>query len=112
MKGRGAQAEDQALEFLGAQGLKLKERNFRCRLGEIDLIMGDGSTLVFVEVRARASNAFGGACDSITARKRDKLLAAARFYMTRSGRFPACRFDAVLIGPGGKIEWLRDAFGE
>ena len=112
MKRRGAQAEDQALEFLRARGLRLRDRNFRCRLGEIDLIMDDAGTLVFIEVRARSSQAFGGAAESITARKRSRLLAAARFYMAGAAPLPACRFDAVLIGPGDKLEWLRDAFGE
>jgi putative endonuclease len=77
----GAQAEDQALRFLLGQGLKLTQRNYTCRLGEIDLILLDGATLVFVEVRMRSSRSLGAAAQSITARKRERLLAAARHYL-------------------------------
>ncbi len=108
----GAQAEDQALHFLLDQGLKLKQRNYTCRLGEIDLILLEGATLVFVEVRMRSSRSFGGAAQSITARKRQRLLAAARHYLSQQRTTPACRFDAVLIERGGAPEWIKDALGE
>jgi putative endonuclease len=110
---RGAEAEALAAAFLEARGLKIVTRNYRCRMGEIDLIARDGPTTVFVEVRHRASQSFGGAAASITAAKRLKLLKAARHYMSRLRTFPQCRFDALLIeGDPPRIEWIRDAFGE
>ena len=112
MNRRGMQFEDEALQFLRHAGLKLEERNYTCRLGEIDLVMRDGATLVFVEVRMRRNHAFGAAADSITPRKRARLLAAARHYLSGRRAMPACRFDAVLIDGSGTPEWVRDAFGE
>ena len=110
---RGAEAEGVAAAFLEARGLTVLARNYRCRLGEIDLIAREGSTTVFVEVRRRASRAFGGAAASITAAKRLKLLKAARHYISRLRTMPQCRFDALLIeGDPPRIEWIRNAFGE
>ena len=108
----GVQAEDLAAAYLERQGLKLKARNYACRLGEIDLVLLDGSTIVFVEVRQRSSRAFGGAAESITARKRNKLVATARHFLARERTLPPCRFDAVLVDGDGGIEWIRDAFSE
>jgi putative endonuclease len=108
----GTDAEDLALTYLQEQGLRLKARNYACRLGEIDLIMDERGTVVFVEVRQRSSDAFGGAGESITARKRAKLLATARHYLARQSESPPCRFDAVLVDAQGRVEWVRDAFGE
>lgn len=108
----GQQAEEQALRFLLGQGLKLKQRNYTCRLGEIDLVLLDGPTVVFVEVRMRRSDAFGGAGESITPRKRKRLLSAARHYLAHSQTLPQCRFDAVLIDGSGTPTWIKDAFGE
>lgn len=110
MVSRGAAAEQAAADYLARQGLTLVERNFRCRLGEIDLIMRDGQTLVFVEVRQRASQQFGGAAASIDSRKQQKLVATAQLYLAKSGKMPSCRFDAVLM-QGQTIQWIRDAFG-
>lgn len=91
--------------------MKIIERNYRSRYGEIDLIAQDGATVVFVEVRARRSNRFGGAAASITAAKRDKLTRTALAYLAAQGRNPGCRFDAVLLtGDGESVEWIRDAF--
>jgi putative endonuclease len=113
MTSQGASAEDAAARFLASRGMKLLERNYRCRFGEIDLVARDGKTLVFVEVRYRRNAAFGGAIESITPAKREKLLKAARHYMASRNTFPACRFDAVLLnGDTGGIEWIPDAFGE
>ena len=110
---RGRDAEAMAAAFLQARGLTILERNYRCRLGEIDLVARDGATTVFVEVRRRASSAFGGAAGSITSAKRLKLLKAARHYISRLRRLPDCRFDALLIeGEPPRIEWIRNAFGE
>lgn len=112
---RGRAAEDAALGFLESQGCVLLHRNYRCRLGEIDLVMRDGGSLVFVEVRARESEAYGGAAASIGHAKQRRLAAAARhFLMThpREAALPA-RFDVVAIsGPGGENSphWIRAAF--
>lgn len=102
-----------AAAFLEQKGLRVIERNYRCRLGEIDLVAREGATTVFVEVRQRSSAAFGGAAASITAAKRQRLLRAARHYLSRLRTLPPCRFDALLIeGDPPRIEWLRNAFGE
>jgi len=110
MNDRGAAAEALAARFLQARGVRIVERNYRCRGGEIDIIARDGSTLVFVEVRLRRSDAFGGAAASITAAKRRRLGLAARHYLGRLGREPPCRFDAILLDSldPERIEWLRD----
>ncbi len=109
----GALAEDAAADFLTGRGLRLLARNYHCRFGEIDLIMTQGHTLVFVEVRYRRSKSFGGAVESITAAKREKLLRAARHYLAALKEFPACRFDAVLLsGDTKELEWIQNAFGE
>lgn len=110
---RGRHAENVAAAFLQQQGLELVARNYRCRFGEIDLIARDGKTLVFVEVRMRSSNSFGGAAASITAAKRGKLTRAARHYLAGTARMPACRFDALLVsGADHSVEWIKNAFGE
>ena len=113
MNARGTEAEALAAAFLENRGLTILARNYRCRLGEIDLIARDGVTTVFVEVRRRTSSSFGGAAASITAVKRLKLVKAARHYISRLRTVPRCRFDALLIqGEPPRIEWIRDAFGE
>lgn len=108
----GTRAEDAAAEFLVRRGLALVERNWRCRFGEIDLVMRDGATLVFVEVRMRSGSSFGGAAASITPAKRARIVASARHYLTTLGTVPPCRFDAVLLAGNraGEIEWLKGAF--
>ncbi len=113
MIARGAQAEQQAARFLQRQGLKLLQQNYRCRYGEIDLIMQDGNTLVFAEVRLRSRNDFGGAAASINASKRVKLVRTAQHYLATLAHIPPCRFDAVLLQAtdDSNIEWLRNAFG-
>lgn len=105
---RGRLMEDLALEWLQARGLALVTRNFRCRGGEIDLIMREGAELVFVEVRARASRSHGGAAASITPAKQKRLLLAAQFYLQRLPRLPACRFD-VLAFESDEVQWLKGA---
>lgn len=110
----GAEAEQLAATFLQRHGLKLVETNYRCRFGEIDLVCKDQNTLVFVEVRLRGSDAFGGAAASITAGKQHKLVLAARHYLQQLRTSPACRFDVVLLRGlrDNDIEWIRNAFGE
>lgn len=106
----GEAAEAQAASFLAARGFEILERNFRTRLGEIDLVARDGATLVFVEVRRRRSSAaWGGAAASVDGLKRRRLAAAARYYLARFREEPPCRFDVVAI-QGDSCEWLRDAF--
>ena len=109
---RGNAAEDQALAFLQAAGLKLLERNYRTPGrggGEIDLVMRDrDGTLVFVEVRSRASNAFGGAGASMGAIKQRRIVFAARHYLLRMSVPPPCRFDVVLVQDS--VQWLKAAF--
>jgi putative endonuclease len=108
----GVEFEDLALAYLQRQGLRLQARNYTCRMGEIDLVLLDGATVVFVEVRQRSDRTFGGAAESITGRKRSKIIATARHFLARQPSLPACRFDAVLIDGAGRIDWIRDAFGE
>ena len=109
----GRQAEDLALEHLRDQGLQPVERNYRSRFGEIDLIMLDGSTLVFVEVRFRSSDRFGGALASVDHRKQMKLIQCARHYIADKNEQRCMRFDVVAISPDDAqhaIEWIADAF--
>jgi len=113
MSRRGEAAESLAADFLQRRGLTVLERNYRCRFGEIDLVARSGELLVFVEVRARTSEAFGAAAGSITATKRRRLVAAARHYLATHRADRACRFDVVLVrGAEQQVEWLTDAFGE
>ena len=105
----GLGAEDAAARLLARHGLEIVARNYRTRLGEIDLVARDGATLVFVEVRSRASGRFGGALESVTAAKRRRLVAAARQYLSRLRREPPCRFDVVTV-EAGEPAWLRGAF--
>lgn len=112
-KPAGDLAEALVADYLQARGLRLLERNYRCRMGEIDLILAEGTILVFVEVRLRRRSDFGGAAASITAAKRQRILRAARHYLSGKPE-PVCRFDAVLLDAlsADRIEWIKDAFGE
>jgi putative endonuclease len=105
---QGQAGEDQALSHLQKNGLSLVERNFRCKGGEIDLVMQEGATLVFVEVRKRADGAYGGAAASVTPRKQRRLIIAAQVYLQRFRMPPPCRFDVVAID-GILIDWLKNA---
>ena len=106
----GRLAEDQAARFLERRGLAVLARNVRCRGGELDLVCRDGKTLVFVEVRLRRNAAYGGAAESITTRKQQRVVLAARHYLaTHPQSERACRFDCVLLD-GETIDWVRDAF--
>ncbi|MDH5553131.1 MAG: YraN family protein [Nitrosomonas sp.] len=111
---KGEDAEHYAASYLQNQNLTLLQQNYHCRFGEIDLIMRDHETLVFVEVRMRTSESFGGAAASITSSKQAKLLRTARHYIAALNTEPACRFDVVLLtGSDGKVvEWIKNAFGE
>ena len=111
---RGADAERSALEYLQARGLQLVERNYRCAAGELDMVMLDERELVFVEVRYRATDSFGGAAPSVDAGKQRKLRRAGEsFLQTCELPFSGCRFDVVAVSgaaPGYQFEWISDAF--
>lgn len=109
---KGAAGEELAAQHLTERGLRVIERNFRVRGGEIDLICRDGATVVFVEVRLRRRSDYGGAAASITTTKQARIVLAARHWLARHGQYndSPCRFDCVLLD-GEHLEWLRDAFG-
>lgn len=111
----GHAAETLACHHLEDHGLALVARNYRSRFGEIDLVMCEGETLVFVEVRSRANEQFGTAAETVGPRKQQRLRATAEHYLQRHPQRSQkpCRFDIVAItndGPAPHIEWLRDAF--
>lgn len=113
----GRRAEDLACQHLEARGLRLLERNYRCRAGELDLVMLDGTTLVLVEVRSRSTRAHGDAASTVGTRKQQRFTRAARhlLLMRPDYRRLAARFDVVAIDPDGageppRITWIRDAF--
>lgn len=112
-KASGKLAEALCADYLQARGLRLIARNYSCRLGEIDLILADGPALVFAEVRLRRNRDYGGAAASITAAKRQRILRAARHYLSSRPEQP-CRFDVMLLDAldPDHIEWIKDAFGE
>ncbi|MFK5969447.1 MAG: YraN family protein [Candidatus Marithrix sp.] len=115
MQKLGQWAEEIAHIYLCKQGLQPVERNYRCKIGEIDLIMLDEKTLVFIEVRYRKSQRYGGSLASIDTRKQQRILTTATIYLQSKQLDQQCRFDAVLID--GSIEnlelnWIRDAFRE
>ncbi|MCF8147158.1 MAG: YraN family protein [Sulfuritalea sp.] len=109
----GDAAEDEALQYLQAQGLRLLVRNYRSPGrggGEIDLIMQDqDSTVVFVEVRKRTSTRHGGAAASVGRVKQRRIVFAAQFYLLKLRTLPPCRFDVVEVTPEG-LAWLQAAF--
>ena len=107
---QGKKAEDVACGFLQRNGLKLVERNYHCRYGEIDLIMQDDDTLVFVEVRYRGSNKFGDAAESVDANKRRKLIFAANHYLQKTKFEQTTRFDVIALAPDQSPRWICNAF--
>lgn len=104
----GNRAEAQALAYLQRRGLIVLEKNYRCKQGEIDLVMQDGGALVFVEVRQRAEH--DAAALSIDGGKQRRLRRAAAHYLRRALPPPDCRFDAVLVDGQGQVLWLQNAF--
>lgn len=107
----GSQAEDRALQHLQQHGLRLLARNWRCKLGELDLIMQDGDTVAVVEVRSRARADYGAAAETVDRRKRRKLVRATQLWLARQPRFAEqpLRFDVVTLD-AGRIDWRREAF--
>lgn len=112
----GQDAERRALEHLRTQGLTLVTQNWSCRRGELDLVMLDGDTVVFVEVRYRKHSAWGGAMESIDARKRQKIILAAQTFLQNQKRLAnrPCRFDVIALSTTGHLssglEWIKSAF--
>jgi len=111
----GKIAEDEACRYLQHRGLKLVARNYRCRCGEIDLIMKEAETLVFVEVRYRRSTAFGSGAETVTRAKQGKIAQSAAYFLQENRQYAgsAARFDVVSCSPGqgdDGVEWIRDAF--
>lgn len=112
---RGRAAEEQALHFLQQYGLKPLEKNYRTPRGEVDLIMLDNETIVFIEVRARSSDTYMKPLESIDKRKLENIIYASNHYLQKSktGNDSSCRFDVVLltnINSQPKIEWIKNAF--
>ncbi|MBF8763644.1 MULTISPECIES: YraN family protein [Pseudomonas] len=112
----GQAAENHALEYLQGHGLKLIDRNWRCKGGELDLVMLDADTVVFVEVRYRLHAHFGGALGSIDQRKQKRLVLAASLFLHQKPQWGdcPCRFDVVALQgshhAGKPLEWLKNAF--
>tara|TARA_R110000868_G_scaffold226313_1_gene478872 strand:+ start:87 stop:461 length:375 start_codon:yes stop_codon:yes gene_type:complete len=110
-KAVGDAAEDRALAHIEQHGLTLVARNFRCKCGEIDLILKDGDVLVFVEVRYRKRQDYGSALESVTASKQKKIHNSAQYYLQTKalGESQAIRFDVVAMSPND-IQWIQHAF--
>ena len=107
----GATAELQALNYLQQQGLRHLDSNYRCKMGELDLIMQHGKILVIVEVRYRKSNQYGGALASITSQKQQRIIAAAQHYVIiKQFTHLPLRFDVVALSGGNTLQWIKDAF--
>lgn len=109
---KGDDKERLAEDYLAAKHFTVIERNFLCKRGEIDLIMKDQDYLVFIEVRYRETQEFGGALASITAGKQKKLRRAAEYYLLKhfGNTPPPCRFDVVGIEGQDEIMWIKNAF--
>lgn len=110
----GQWGEDAASLHLKKQGMKIVERNYRNRIGEIDIIAKDGETLVFIEVKSRKSRAFGEPTEAVTVRKQQQILRVAQAYLVKHGGIDrAVRFDVVSIVSGKQltVEHVKNAFG-
>ena len=109
----GTQAETLAEHFLQQQGLTTREKNYRCKLGEIDLIMTHNNELVFVEVRLRNHRQFANAAESVTIRKQTKIIKAAQCYLQQHHltNTAHCRFDVIAFSDiNSAPEWIKSAF--
>ncbi len=104
----GQQAEDYACAYLQQQGLKLITRNFRCLSGELDLVMREQDTLVFIEVRYRKNFAFGGPFASITPSKQRKLRQSIAYYLQRHPSTLSIRCDVIGISVAANQDWALD----
>jgi putative endonuclease len=102
--------EQLALNYLLERGLTMVARNYRCRYGELDLIMRDRNILVVVEVRYRKSATFGSAVESVTRRKQSRIITATQCYLAAHPTHCAIRFDVVAVTGNNAIEWITSAF--
>lgn len=107
---RGENAEEQAYRFLLAKGFEPVRRNFRCKQGELDLIMLDKQTLVIIEVRFRKSDKYGSALESVTQKKQSRIIAATHHYLSANKTDRPIRFDVIAISGNGTIDWIQNAF--
>jgi putative endonuclease len=116
---QGEDAEAACYRYLRSQGLKAVDKNFSCRHGEIDIIMLDKKMLVFIEVRFRKNDTFGGGLESITAAKQLKLRKSAEFYLQQNQQHKNARFDVVSMSKNNQtsdnkqeyfFDWITDAF--
>ena len=116
---RGKDAEAACNDYLQSCGLKLVEKNFSCRLGEIDIIMTDKNILVFVEVRFRKNNNYGDGLESITMAKQQKLRKTAELYLQQNNQYENARFDVVSMSTKAQtmqdkqhysFDWIQNAF--
>ncbi|MCX7088653.1 MAG: YraN family protein [Methylococcales bacterium] len=107
---QGEQSEQHACDYLLEQGLVQIARNYRCRYGELDLIMREQQTLVIVEVRYRQSDTYGSALESITPRKQSRIIAATHCYLAANPHSEQIRFDVVAISGNNRLEWIQNAF--
>lgn len=112
LRHKGHFYEGKALQYLQQRGLRLVAQNYTARCGEIDLILKDGDTIVFVEVRFRRHASHGGAVASVDFRKQKKLIKTAQHYLQRYALDTApCRFDVLgidVVGDGLEFQWVRD----
>jgi len=104
--------EAQAAEYLEASGYRILERNFRCRMGEIDIIASDNNVLIFIEVKYRGTGTSGGPEAAVTPEKQRTICKVALYYMHRHCAYldTACRFDVIAINSSGKIHHLINAY--
>ncbi len=116
---QGEEAEQACCRYLKKQGLKLVANNFQCRHGEIDIIMLDKKILVFIEVRFRKNNSFGGGLESVTSSKQNKLRKTAELYLQNNNQYENARFDVVSMSKNNQtndkaqsytFDWITNAF--
>lgn len=117
MLAQGYSFEERAAQWVQAQGWRILQRNYRCKVGEVDIIAEDDGQLVFIEVRARSNRRFASAAASVDRRKQQKLLRAAALYLRSAGNPQnfACRFDVIAFDPrqsgqDAELHWIRSAF--
>ena len=107
---RGENAEEQAHEYLLKKGLKSVYRNYRCKQGELDLIMTDQDSLVIIEVKYRKTDKYGSALECVTRTKQSRIIAATHHYLATYPPDCPIRFDVIAISGDSKIEWVQNAF--
>ncbi len=116
MRAHGASAERTAAHFLQTQGLNILQRNYQCKVGELDIVAEEGDCLVFVEVRQRSHSRYGGALGSVDVRKQQRLARAASHFLLKHPQWQSspCRFDVIALqrpqSPLEECQWVRNAF--